>query len=49
MLNSALQDELGMPLPVHRAIVDDVAAGVREGNGALDLFALEKHYRRARR
>jgi len=43
-LNVALQDEVGLTLPVHRAIVEDVAAGVREGHGALDLFALEKHY-----
>ena len=43
-LNVALQDEVGLTLPVHRAIVSDVAAGVREGNGELDLFALEKHY-----
>jgi len=43
-LNVALQDEVGLTLPVHRAIVEDVAAGVREGNGDLDLFALEKHY-----
>ena len=43
-LNVALQDEVGLTLPVHRAIVSDVAAGVREGNGALDLFSLEKHY-----
>lgn len=44
MLNAALQDEVGLDLPVHRAIVRDVAAGVSEGHGELDLFALEKHY-----
>jgi hypothetical protein len=31
-------------LPVQRTILEDVAAGVREGLGELDLFALEKHY-----
>ena len=45
-LNVALQEEVGLTLPVHRAIVADVAAGVREGSGELDLFALEKHYSR---
>lgn len=44
-LNEALQQEVGLELPVHRAIVRDVEAGVREGLGELDLFALEKHYR----
>lgn len=43
-LNVALQDEVGMRLPVHRAIVADVDSGVKEGLGDLDLFALEKHY-----
>ena len=48
-LNAALQDEVGISLPVHRAVTKDVEAGVREGHGELDLFALEKHYvRRAR-
>jgi 3-hydroxyisobutyrate dehydrogenase-like beta-hydroxyacid dehydrogenase len=43
-LNEALQEEVGISLPVHRAVMEDVAAGVREGHGELDLFALEKHY-----
>lgn len=43
-LNVALQDEVGLTLPVHRAITRDVEAGVSEGHGELDLFALEKHY-----
>ena len=43
-LNEALQDEVGLELPVHRAIMRDVDAGVEEGLGELDLFALEKHY-----
>ena len=46
-LNEALQEELGMPLPVHRAIVSEVEAAVNEGLGELDLFALEKHYTKA--
>ncbi len=45
-LNAALQDEVGMNFPVLRAIVSDVEAGVKEGLGELDLFALEKHYTR---
>lgn len=43
-LNGALQEEVGLNLPVHRAIVRDVEAGVKEGLGKLDLFALERHY-----
>jgi 3-hydroxyisobutyrate dehydrogenase len=45
-LNVDLQEEVGMSLPVQRAIVEDVAAGVAEGLGELDLFALERHYTR---
>lgn len=45
-LNRALQEELGVDLPVHRAIFEDIASGVKEGLGDLDLFALEKHYER---
>lgn len=45
-LNLALQEEVGISLPVHRAIVREVEAGVKEGLGELDLFALEKHYTR---
>ena len=41
-----LSDEVGLKLPVHRAIVADVEAGIREGLAELDLFALEKHYAR---
>lgn len=44
-LNGALQDEVGLSLPVHRAIVREVENGVKEGLGELDLFALEKQYR----
>lgn len=46
LLAERLAAEVGLALPVARAVVDDIAAGVREGLGALDLFALEKHYRR---
>jgi hypothetical protein len=45
-LNRALQEELGVDLPVHRAIHEDISSGVKEGLGELDLFALEKHYTR---
>ncbi|MDB5217837.1 MAG: 6-phosphogluconate dehydrogenase, NAD-binding [Myxococcaceae bacterium] len=44
MLNAALQDEVGLKLPVLRAILRDIEGGVAEGLGELDLFALEKHY-----
>ncbi len=44
-LAEQLQEEVGLELPVARAVVDDLAAGVREGLGPLDLFSLEKHYR----
>ncbi len=45
-LNVELQDEVGLALPVLRSILGDVTAGVAEGLGELDLFALEKHYAR---
>lgn len=45
LLATELQDEVGLRLPVHRAILADVEAGVaHDGLGELDLFALEKHY-----
>jgi 3-hydroxyisobutyrate dehydrogenase-like beta-hydroxyacid dehydrogenase len=43
-LNVELQDEVGLRLPVQRAVLEDVAAGIAEGLGDLDLFALERHY-----
>ena len=43
-LAGELCDEVGLGLPVHKAIVKDVEAGIREGLGDLDLFGLEKHY-----
>jgi 3-hydroxyisobutyrate dehydrogenase-like beta-hydroxyacid dehydrogenase len=46
ILNRDLQQELGVELPVHRAILADLESGVNEGLGELDLFALEKHYAR---
>jgi 3-hydroxyisobutyrate dehydrogenase-like beta-hydroxyacid dehydrogenase len=47
LLASELQEEVGLRLPVHRAILSDVTAGVtQDGLGELDLFALEKHYHR---
>lgn len=47
LLATELQEEVGLRFPVHRAILDDMTAGVTEdGLGELDLFALEKHYHR---
>jgi 3-hydroxyisobutyrate dehydrogenase-like beta-hydroxyacid dehydrogenase len=46
-LNIELQDELEMPLAVHRAIAREVDLGIDEGLGDEDLFALEKHFARA--
>lgn len=47
VLAADLAREVGLDLPVHRAIVADVEAGVvDDGLGELDLFALEKHYTR---
>jgi 3-hydroxyisobutyrate dehydrogenase len=48
-LNVELQDEVGLALPVHRAIVAAVAEGVQKGLGDLDLFALEELYSEGRR
>lgn len=44
-LAAQLEDEVGLELPVARAVSREIAAGVREGLGGLDLFALEKRYR----
>ncbi len=44
ILNGALQDEVGLQLPVLKAIRREIEGGVAEGLGELDLFALEKHY-----
>ena len=39
-----MQHELGMKLPVFRAIVGELEAAVREGLGDGDLFGIERHY-----
>lgn len=46
LLASELANETRLDLPVQKAIVGEVAQGVEEGLGPLDLFALEKHYAR---
>jgi len=43
-LNVALQDEVGMVLPVQRAIAREVAQAVAQGLGGEDLFAIEKYF-----
>lgn len=46
VLNLELQQEVGLPLPVHREIVRAVQRACDElGLGAEDLFALEKYYK----
>jgi 3-hydroxyisobutyrate dehydrogenase len=45
-LNVALQDEVGMVLPVQRAITREVAQAVAQGLGGEDLFAIEKYFGR---
>lgn len=48
MKDAALVVELahnaGLKLPVLRAIMGEIEAGVREGLGDLDLFGIERHY-----
>jgi 3-hydroxyisobutyrate dehydrogenase-like beta-hydroxyacid dehydrogenase len=43
-LNVALQEEVGLRLPVQREIAREVAQAVAEGLGEEDLFALEKYF-----
>jgi len=43
-LNLALQQEVGLTLPVQREIAREVAQAVAEGLGDEDLFALEKYF-----
>lgn len=43
-LNLALQEEVGLTLPVQREIASEIARAVAEGLGDEDLFAIEKHY-----
>jgi 3-hydroxyisobutyrate dehydrogenase-like beta-hydroxyacid dehydrogenase len=45
-LNVELQEELGIHLPVHRAIATQVRQAVESGLGELDLFAMERFYER---
>ena len=45
-LNVALQEEVGMVLPVQRAIAREVAQAVAQGLGEEDLFAIEKYFAR---
>ncbi len=47
-LNVALQEEVGMRLPVQREIAREVAQAVGEGLGEEDLFAIEKYFARRR-
>jgi 3-hydroxyisobutyrate dehydrogenase-like beta-hydroxyacid dehydrogenase len=44
----ALMHEIGLKLPVFRAIVGELEASVREGLGDDDLFGIEKHYTNGR-
>jgi 3-hydroxyisobutyrate dehydrogenase len=43
-LNLALQEEVGLALPVQREIAREVAQAVAEGLGDEDLFAMEKYF-----
>jgi len=43
-LNLALQQEVGLTLPVQREIAREVAQAVAEGLGDEDLFAMEKYF-----
>jgi len=43
-LNVALQQEVGLTLPVQREIAREVAQAVAEGLGGEDLFAMEKYF-----
>ncbi len=43
-LNVALQQEVGLALPVHREIAREIAQAVGAGLGSLDLFALETFF-----
>ncbi|HEY8088556.1 MAG TPA: NAD(P)-dependent oxidoreductase [Polyangiaceae bacterium] len=45
-LNLALQQEVGLTLPVQREIAREVAQAVAEGLGDEDLFAMEKYFQR---
>lgn len=43
-LNLALQQEVGLTLPVQREIAREVAQAVADGLGGEDLFAMEKYF-----
>lgn len=43
-LNVALQEEVGLMLPVHREVVREVAQAVSAGLGELDLFGMERYF-----
>jgi 3-hydroxyisobutyrate dehydrogenase-like beta-hydroxyacid dehydrogenase len=43
-LNVALQQEVGLPLPVQREIAREIAQAVGEGLGDLDLYAMERYF-----
>lgn len=43
-LNLALQQEVGLTLPVQREITREVAQAIAEGLGDEDLFAMEKYF-----
>jgi 3-hydroxyisobutyrate dehydrogenase-like beta-hydroxyacid dehydrogenase len=45
-LNLALQEEVGLALPVQREIAREIAQAVAEGLGDEDLFAMEKYFQR---
>lgn len=45
-LNVALQEEVGMVLPVQREIAREMDRAVRDGLGEEDLFAIEKYFAR---
>jgi 3-hydroxyisobutyrate dehydrogenase-like beta-hydroxyacid dehydrogenase len=48
-LNLELQREVGLRLPVVRALAAEIAAAVERGLGDSDLFGIERHYARATR
>lgn len=43
-LNVALQDEVGLALPVQREIAREVAQAVGDGLGDLDLYGIERYF-----
>jgi 3-hydroxyisobutyrate dehydrogenase-like beta-hydroxyacid dehydrogenase len=43
-LNVALQEEVGLPLPVQREMAREVAQAIGEGLGEDDLYGLERYF-----